>query len=198
MDTDRAAPFRVIAQEWVSLDGLAAGPHGEADVFAAVSAEADDASQRWNDRLLDTVDEVLLGRTTYESFAGYWPEARDAIAPRVNSVPKTVASRSLTTAPWGGFASAAVAPDAVDHVRARRGGPGGRCLVWGSVSLVHALIAAGQLDELDLFVAPLLLGSGTRLVPPGPPVPLRLLESERWGDALHLRYQVGPGPGGAG
>ncbi len=191
MGRDRAAPFRVIAQEWVSLDGLAAGPHGEGDVFTAVSAAADDASQRWNDRLLDTVDQVLLGRTTYESFVGYWPGAGDAIAPRVNAVPKTVASRSLTTAPWDGFASAAVAADAVDHVRSRRGGSGGRCLVWGSISVVHALIAAGQLDELDLFVAPLLLGGGTRLLPPGPPVRLRLLQSEQWDNVLHLRYQVG-------
>ena len=58
----------VIAQQWVSVDGFAAGPTDETDIFAAVDDMS--GSEEYNRRLLEHVDEVLLGRRSYESFVG--------------------------------------------------------------------------------------------------------------------------------
>ncbi len=183
---------RVLVQDWVSVDGMVAGRSGEDDVFDAVADFS--PSDRHNAALLDSVDEVLLGRRTYEVFAGYWPAADgEALAPRINALPKTVASTTLRAAPWGDREPAGVVPDAVAHVRSgRAAGAGGTTIVWGSVSVVRALLGAGLVDEVELFVAPLLLGAGTPLLDPaGPPVRLALQESETWpGGTLRLRYAV--------
>ncbi|TNM64402.1 hypothetical protein FHN55_12630 [Streptomyces sp. NP160] len=90
---------RVLAQQWVSLDGCAAGPGGEADLFSAVPAEADAASMEHDVRLLSEVAEVLLGRNTYESFVQFWPTADLPVAQLGNTTPKTVFSRRLRDAP---------------------------------------------------------------------------------------------------
>jgi dihydrofolate reductase len=178
---------RVIAQEWVSLDGFASGLGGEDALFEHVPPEADAASMRWNDALLDEVDAVLLGRRTYAAFAAFWPGASAPIAQRVNEVTKVVFSRTLTRAPWGTRAEARVEPDAVAWARERRAGEA-TFLVWGSLALVAALAEAGELDELDLFVAPVLLGDGTPLLPE--PSRLAQLSSEPMRGATHLRYAV--------
>ncbi|WP_239143475.1 dihydrofolate reductase family protein [Actinoplanes philippinensis] len=83
-------------------------------------------------------------------------------------------------------------PDPVDHVRAQRAA-GARIIVWGSVSVMRALLAAGEVDELELFVAPIALGAGTPLLAPGAaPLPLRLTSSESWaGGVVRLRYAIG-------
>ena len=180
---------RVIAQQWVSLDGYASGPDGEGEIFAVVPPEADAASMAHNERLLPSVAEVLLGRRSYESFVRVWPTADLPIAERVNTVPKVVISRTLREAPWGGFPPARVEQDAVAHVRRRRREVDGDLLVWGSLALMASLLEAGEVDELDLFVAPLALGGGTPLLPRRQD--LELLEAEVWAGVLHARYRVG-------
>lgn len=188
---------RVVAQQWVSLDGFASGPGGEGDIFAAVPPEADAASMAHNERLLPSVAEVLLGRRSYEAFVQVWPTADVPIAARVNTVPKVVLSRTLTAAPWGGFAPARVERDAVGHVRRRRQEAEGDLLLWGSLDLMATLLAAGEVDELDLFVAPLALGGGSPLLPPGLRLGLELVEAETWPGVVHLRYRVRTAPGAA-
>ncbi len=187
---------RVLVQQWVSVDGMVAGRHGEDDVFDAVADFS--PSDRHNAALLDSVDEVLLGRRTYEEFAGYWPTAEgEALAPRINALPKTVASTTLRAAPWGDREPARVVPDAVAHVRSRRAADaGGTTIVWGSIAVVRALLVAGLVDEIELFVAPVLLREGTPLLDPaGPPVRLALLAGETWpGGTLRLRYAVAGAP----
>ncbi len=187
---------RVLVQQWVSVDGMVAGRHGEDDVFDAVADFS--PSDRHNAALLDSVDEVLLGRRTYEELAGYWPTAEgEALAPRINALPKTVASTTLRAAPWGDREPARVVPDAVAHVRSRRAADaGGTTIVWGSIAVVRALLGAGLVDEIELFVAPVLLREGTPLLDPaGPPVRLALLAGETWpGGTLRLRYAVAGAP----
>ncbi|SDS85976.1 dihydrofolate reductase family protein [Microterricola viridarii] len=184
MAQDGAA--RVIAQQWISLDGYAAG-HDEDAIFSAVPAEADLRSQRYNEALLNDVDQVMLGRRTYEMFREYWPTASEPITAGINGIPKVVASRTQAAAPWGAFAPATVCRDAVEFVRQCGGGT---LLVWGSIDLVHTLLTAGLLDELDLFVSPIWLGAGRPLLPAGSTVGLRQSASEDWGGVTHLRYTV--------
>jgi dihydrofolate reductase len=94
---------RVIAQQWISVDGLVAGPHGEDDVFNAVEAFA--PSEAHNLELLESIDEILLGRQTYQEWVGFWPTTDDEpIATRINDLSKVVCSTSLREAPWGDHA----------------------------------------------------------------------------------------------
>ena len=89
---------RVLVQQWVSVDGMVAGPNGETDVLDAVPDFA--PSDRHDTALLDSVDEVLLGRRTYEEFVQFWPMADgEPLAPLINALPKTVASTTLGAAP---------------------------------------------------------------------------------------------------
>jgi dihydrofolate reductase len=180
---------RVIAQQWVSVDGFAAGPTDETEIFAAVDDMS--GSEEYNRRLLEHVDEVLLGRRSYESFVGFWPRAEgEPMAEAVNAIPKVVCSTTLREAPWGAFDPARVVPDAVAHVRERRREPGGDLLIWGSLALMRSLLEAGEVDELDLFVAPIALGAGTPLVAQGGPYRLQQIDVEVWPSAVHLRYSV--------
>ena len=183
---------RVLVQQWVSVDGMVAGPDGETDIFDAVPDFS--ASDRHNTALLDSVDEVLLGRRTYEEFVRFWPTADgEAQAPLINALPKTVASTTLGSAPWGGHPPARIVPDAVEHVRAgRAAGTAGTTIVWGSVTVMRALLRAHLVDDIELFVAPVLLGTGTPLLDSAdPPVRLTLRDSETWpGGSLRARYAV--------
>ena len=183
---------RVLVQQWVSVDGMVAGLSGETDVLDAVPDFS--ASDQHNTALLASVDEVLLGRRTYEGFLQFWPTAEgEALAPLVNALPKTVASTTLRAAPWGGHPPARIVPDAVEHIRSRRTvGTTGTTIVWGSITVMRALLRAELVDDLELFVAPVLLGAGTPLLDPaGFTVRLTLRDSETWpGGSLRARYAV--------
>ena len=180
----------VTAQQWVSIDGFAAGTRGEAEIFAAVPAETDQASMQYNQEFLPTVVEVLLGRRTYETFVKVWPSAELPVAEHVNTLPKVVFSRSLDEAPWDRFEPAQVKADAVSYVSQRRNEVDGTLLVWGSLDVMSGLLAAGLVDELDLFVAPVALGAGTPLVPRGLHLDLTLAHGETWSSVAHLRYRL--------
>ncbi|OZM71308.1 reductase [Amycolatopsis antarctica] len=180
---------RLVAQQWISLDGYAAGPDGEERIFAAVPDFS--PGEKHNRDLLAEVDLVLLGRRTYESFVRFWPTAAEPMAELVNTTPKVVCSTTLDTAPWGRFAPAEVVADAVGHVRALRAGPGKDILLWGSLALMRSLLRARLVDELDLFVAPVLLGGGTPLVAPEGPYDLTQLGGDIWNGSTHVRYAVG-------
>lgn len=186
---------RVIAQEWISVDGLMAGPGGEGDVFAAA---ADDlaAFGAHNAAVLDSVGEILLGRGTYDIFRAFWPTAGgQPMADQINTLPKTVASTSLSAAPWGDHTPARVVADPVAHAHRRRSAGDGDTIVWGSSRLLRSLLAGGAVDVLELLIAPIALAVGVPLLPAGGrPVPLRLLETETWpGGTVRLRYGVRPG-----
>lgn len=198
-DQPPAPARRVLAQQWVSADGFASGRTDESELFAALSDFSH--GETHNLALLADVDRVLLGRRTYESFVRFWPTAEDQpMAPAVNGMPKTVFSTTLETAPWGADAPAEVVADAEAHVRGLRGEPGGYALIWGSLALMRSLLAAGLVDELELFVAPIALGQGTRLIDPDHPVPLELVDGEVWSSgAVRLRHRVlGDGSDDAG
>ena len=115
----------------------------------------------------------LFGRRTYEKMAAFWPHqpADDPVAAHLNATPKYVASRTLTEAAWPG--TRILSTDVVDAVRGLRAGEDGDIAVLGSGVLCRELLAADLVDEIRLFVHPLLLGSGKRLFGELP-VPRRL------------------------
>lgn len=105
----------------------------------------------------------LLGRRTYEKMAAYWPHAPvdDPMARHLNETPKHVATRTLTDLGWEG---AHVLDGGLEAAVPRLKAAGdGDLAVLGSGDLVRQLMALGLVDELRLFVHPLLLGTGKRL-----------------------------------
>ena len=154
---------KVIASPFVTLDGFIAGPDGELDW--SVGDEAFDREQL--PALLNRVDAILLGRLTYQALAAYWPFTSaedDRIADRMNTLPKFVFSRTLSEAPWGHFKNARVVEDdPVEAVAKLKQQSGKDMVIFGSGRLVSELAQAGLIDEYQLRVNPVVLGSGKPL-----------------------------------
>jgi dihydrofolate reductase len=158
---------QLILQEFVTLDGLAAGPGGSVD-YVPAAMRGDTQFGAGQVTLMESVDAILLGRVTYQMFAGHWPNVTDPdekpFADRINAIPKVVFSRTLARAPWGTFADARVVrKNAVDEVRSLKQQPGKSMVIWGSISLAQSLMAASLIDEYRLVVCPVALGEGRPL-----------------------------------
>lgn len=129
-------------------------------------------------REYDTATTLLLGRTTYDIFASSWPRRGNDVplAERLNGMEKVVLSDSLPVANWHNTRVMSSHGDAVEAIRGLRHGDGGRITIAGSIGLVEALLAAGELDELLLFVHPVVVGAGRRLFDDwkAGPIPLSL------------------------
>ncbi len=159
---------KLIVTEFVSLDGVMEAPGGEpgyahagwvADFFSGELGAYKEEEQL-------SADILLIGRKTYESFYGAWPERKGAFADKINSMPKYVVSTTLGSSDW--HDTTVIAADvegAVGELKEQDGGP---IIVAGSRTLVHSLLPAGLVDEINLQVFPLLLGSGARLYPESP------------------------------
>ena len=110
---------------------------------------------------LSRVDALLLGKTTYEVFAAYWPgQTGDGFVNPINRMPKYVVSRSLQKAEWN---NSHILRDVAKDVAALKNTDGGDILVYGSGTLVKALLHHDLIDELRLMVYPLSIGGGLRL-----------------------------------
>lgn len=142
-------------------------------------ADADDmmAELRRQD---ETADAVLLGRQTFEDFRGFWPlQTKDptGISDYLNKVQKYVVSSTLTDPGWE--PTTVLGGDVAAAVRELKEQPGQDVVVTGSITLTHALITAGLVDEYRLFTYPVVQGRGRRLVPDGVEVPrLRRLDAK--------------------
>jgi dihydrofolate reductase len=163
---------KVIANEFMSLDGVVQAPGG-ADEDTSGGFEHggwhlryfDDLSQKW---VLESIVEAggfLLGRRTYEIFAAYWPKApeeEEVIAQPLNTKPKYVASTTLTK-PLEWQNSTVLQGDVAEAVAALKQEDGADVHVIGSAELVRTLIEQGLVDELRLMIDPVTLGGGKRI-----------------------------------
>lgn len=160
---------QLIVTEFVTLDGVAQAPgrpdEDRDDGFAFGGWQAplfDDAAGQVMFEQAQHMDALLLGRTTYDIFADYWPNAPEDIpfTALLNRVPKYVATRSLSDPLlWRG--ASVLGEDlagAVTELKARHD----RIHVIGSLDLVQSLLGAGLVDQLSLWVHPVLLGTGKR------------------------------------
>jgi dihydrofolate reductase len=130
---------------------------------------------------------ILLGRNTYEMFAPVWSQRTaedDPGAPFFNDTPKHVVSSTLTEATWQN--TEIVRYDAIPGLKER---VDGGIYVSGSGTLVRTMLAEGLIDELHLFVYPILAGAGPRIYDGEAPVSLELTACERYENgALYVRY----------
>lgn len=143
-------------------------------------------------------DALLLGRTTYDIFAAYWPNVDSddhPMAARLNSMPKYVASRNLKDVEWNN--STLLTGHIADEVATLKQQEGGDILVYGSAQLVQTLLEHDLVDEYHLMVFPIVLGSGKRLFgETSEPTTLRLVDTKSVGaGVLSLTYQPADGDG---
>ena len=186
----------LIVTENITLDGVIDASEGWFAV--ADDAEVDQSDQQ--EALAEqsaAADAVLFGRVTFEEMRGYWPKQTDdttGVTDYLNRVAKYVVSGTLGDPEWE---PTTVLPAAgfEGSIRTLKAEPGRDIVTTGSITLVHALIGAGLVDEYRLFVYPVALGRGRRLFPDGTSVPaLRLVEARpfRSGVVL-LRYRPAGG-----
>jgi len=147
---------KVVAFEFLSLDGVAEDP----DRFFTDWDDEVDAS---GTALIATQDAVILGRRSYDEWAGFWPSSDiEPFATFINGVAKYVATSSPLEREWTN--TTVIDGDLVAFVRDFKDRPGGDIGVHASISVTQALLAAGVIDELRLAIAPVIVGSGRRLL----------------------------------
>jgi dihydrofolate reductase len=190
---------QLVVTEFVTLDGVAQAPGGPDE-----DREGGFAYGGWQAPLVDDVtdagdvfehaqrmDALLLGRKTYDIFAGYWPTAPDEIpfTALLNEVPKYVASRTLASPlAWQGSTLVADADAAsIKALKERHD----EIHVIGSLDLVQTLLRLRLVDRLHLWMYPVLLGDGKRAFAGGTvPTALRLTESVTHSNGmLQLAYE---------
>ena len=166
---------------FIALDGVVEAPQTwHFDYFNDEMGAAVGAMMAGNDAM-------LLGRKTYEEFAGYWPTADPAepITAQMNGTQKYVVSTTLEKADWEN--STVVSGDVkAELLRLKQDQQLG---VTGSATLVRWLLQEGLIDELHLLVHPVAVGAGKRLFEPGEKLKLRLINSTTFSTGvLHLVY----------
>ena len=181
---------RLIVIEFVSLDGVMHDPDGsdgspQGGWAFRYGREAVAGDKFGLGEVLDT-GVMLLGRRTWQLFAGIWPGRDDPFSAKLNAMPKLVASHSLEHAA-GWQNSTVLRGDLVTEAGKRKQEQD--IVVTGSVSVVRELMAHGLVDEYRLLVFPLVLGAGARLFPDGTaPVNLALTSAQTAGPAVRLIY----------
>jgi dihydrofolate reductase len=155
---------KIIVTEFITLDGVVEAPGGNETTHPHGGWQTDyrsaEAGQYKVDELAG-VDSLLLGKNTYELFAAYWPtQTEGAFAGPINRYPKYVVSRSLQKADWN---NSHILRDVAKDVAALKQTEGGNILVYGSATLVKALLHHDLVDELRLILYPLSVGGGLKL-----------------------------------
>jgi len=154
---------RIVVTEFVSLDGVMQAPGGEDFKYPGWSFEFDRGEDGDQFKLEETraSEALLLGRVTYEGFAGAWPSRDGEFADKFNSMPKYVVSSTLESPEWNN--TTVLNGDVVEEVTKLKQDVDGDIVVHGSAQLVHALVDNDLVDELRLMVFPVVLGTGKRV-----------------------------------
>ena len=188
-------PARIVVTEFVSLDGVMEAPGGEPGFkYPGWTFEFDRGDDGNRFKLDETrqSDGLLIGRRTYEGFAAAWPEREGDFADMFNSMPKFVVSTTLTDPEWNNT-TVLSSGDATVEVRKLKEDFDGELQVPGSHRLVQELIESDLVDQINLMVFPVILGTGKRAFEPTPDRrTLRLTDSQVVGDGvLVLVYERG-------
>jgi dihydrofolate reductase len=176
---------RIVAHMFVSLDGVVESPDKwHFPYFNDEMGEAVSAG-------FVSSDTLLMGGTVYREWAQYWPNSTDEpIAGIMNNIPKYVVSNTLTSADWQNT-TLITGDDIAGQIRALKAQDGKDIAMSGSATLVNWLLAEGLLDELQMLVHPIVVGSGKRLFDTATATrPLELTSSRTYSNGvLELSYR---------
>ena len=156
---------KLIVTEFLTLDGVMEAPGGEPGHPHSgwvIEFMGPEQMQYKLDEVLDA-ESLLIGRVTYESFAGAWPEREGEFADKMNGMPKHVVSTTLRDPAWNNCT--VISDDVAAEVQRLKDQDGGPILVAGSRTLVHTLMEHDLVDEYRLMVFPVVVGGGLRLFP---------------------------------
>jgi dihydrofolate reductase len=179
-------PARITVTEFVSLDGVMEAPGGEDFKYPGWSFEFDRGDDGNQFKLDETMaaDALLIGKRTYESFAGAWPNREGEFADKFNEMPKFVVSTTLGEPDWNNT-TVLGSGDATAQVRKVKEDFDGEIQVPGSHRLVQELIEADLVDQINLMVFPVIIGTGKRAFEETPDRrKLKLTESKVVGDGV--------------
>ena len=194
---------KIISITQISLDGVMQAPGGpEEDPSNGFTHGgwampfADNDARQVIDEIISRKFDMLLGRRTYDIFAGYWPHHDDnSIGKAFNKATKYVGTHRFDELNWKG--SKRVGGDVVTEFRQLKASDGPELHVWGSSELLQTLIAADLIDEYRFWVFPVVLGEGKRLFEKGvPPRRLTLVETGKRssGVLINTYHPAGPIP----
>ena len=178
---------KLVVTENITLDGVIDMAAGWFDPLDEDVDQSDITAATTEHR--EAADALLVGRTTFEIFRGFWPQQTDdptGVSEYLDAVDKYVVSSTLDDPGWEN--STVLRGPVGDEVRALKEAPGRDIVATGSAQLVHALIAEGLVDEYRLFVFPVVVGEGARLFESAD-IRLTLLETRPFvSGAVLLRY----------
>lgn len=154
---------KLIESTLVSLDGVIESPERWA-IF-------DDEASQLSMQELDNYDAFVMGRVTYERFRDNWGAGGNPYVDRIGAMPKYVASRSLDDVTWN---ATLLGPDIVTAIQDLKTQPGKDLIKYGTSRLDATLLGAGLVDELRVWIMPVVVGSGQRIFEDVEPSSLRL------------------------
>jgi len=172
---------KIIAAEYVTVDGVFEAP--ETWQFPYLI----DDMRAFNETEINGATAFLLGRATYDIFAGYWPTQthnEDNVADSLNSKPKFVVSSTLKQADWNH--STLINRNFMDEIGKLKQQVNGKIGISGSGTLVRSLLQAGFLDELHYLVHPIVVGHGEHLFKETEKLPLKLLSTKAFSSGVVL------------
>jgi dihydrofolate reductase len=143
---------KLIESTLVSLDGVIESP----ERWAIFDDEASELSMQE----LDNYDAFVMGRVTYERFRDNWGAGGNPYVDRIGAMPKYVASRSLDDVTWN---ATLLGPDIVTAIQDLKAQPGKDLIKYGTSRLDATLFGANLVDELHVWIMPVVVGSGQRI-----------------------------------
>jgi dihydrofolate reductase len=176
---------KLIVSTFVTLDGVMQAPGGPEEDDSGSFAHGGWSVNYWDEQMgqvmgeaMSTPFDLLLGRKTYDIFAAYWPNATDQPGAKpLNDATKYVVSRSRPTLEWR--ESVLIEGDAAEGIAALKQEDGPELQVHGSGNLIQTLLRQNLVDQFNLWVFPLVIGSGKRLFSDGTvPSALKLVDSK--------------------
>lgn len=178
---------KIVVSEFVSADGVMEAPDVWQFPFQTEEMGA------ITERQTRDIDAFLLGRVTYEVFAGFWPTMTNnefGVADKYNSAPKYVVSKTLQKANWNN--STLINSNVIEEIRKLKQQRDGKIGIIGSATLVHSLLDVGLVDEIQVLVHPLVLGKGVRLFADGGRASsMKLADSKILSSGVvYLSYQI--------
>ena len=172
---------KLLWQMMMSLDGFMEGPNRELDWH--VTGEE---FGRYVRDMEKTIDTIVFGRVTYQMMASYWPSSKEPEAPMMNDLPKVVFSRTLDKVEWK---NSRLATGGVEEEMARlKRQPGKDIALIGSSDLASTFVRLGLIDEIRIFVNPVVLGRGNPMFKNVDRTALTLLKAQPFRSGNVLLY----------